>query len=97
MQSFHNFLLQEYGEELPDDHLLTIMFGASEGRVHTLFNERSAASRIFVFPHVNADLMYDEAVRYMHCHCRHLSNDTIVEIFDLVGGRFITSYQCVSV
>jgi KaiC/GvpD/RAD55 family RecA-like ATPase len=80
--------LQAFAKRMADERLITIYFASSEGKVYNLFHQKSASSRLVIFPHRTWDLPRIEAVKYLECLCQFASNDIITEVIDVVGGHF---------
>lgn len=82
------FTLQAFAKRMADEHLLTIYFVSSEGKMYRIFRQRSVASRMVLFPLYIWDLPYEKALKYLHCLCKFADNNTIADVIDFVGGRF---------
>ena len=85
-------LLQSFGKEMADARLLNLVFSSSDGRVMDMMYENSAASRMAVFPFMY-DLPIEDARSYLECICHNVGlttrKDSITELVDIVGGRFV--------
>ena len=83
--------MQTWAKAAADVEVLNIVFMSSEGKLEHFFNEVSESSRMATYPFVG-DILSREAFNCIRCRDEvpnHVSDDTTLQVVELVGGRFV--------